>query len=307
MTSTAISVRGLTKRYGARTAVDDLDIELPTGVVAGFVGPNGAGKTTTMAMLLGLVRPSAGTGAVLGASIDKPAAYLPRVGSLIESPAFYPSLSGAENLRMFTIVGGHHRRLIPALLEMVGLDGRGDDPYRSYSLGMKQRLGIAAALLGDPELLILDEPANGLDPQGVREMRSLVGRLAGTGRTVLVSSHDLSELEQVCDWLVLIDTGRSLYQGPTRQLLDGDAGGLAVVPQRPEDEAELATLLSARGHVVERQHDRLVVSTNGAGPGAVAASVNRAAFEAGMVLVELSPLRTTLEDRYLSMVQGGSR
>jgi ABC-2 type transport system ATP-binding protein len=307
MTSTALSVTGLTKRYGARTAVDNLDIELPSGVVAGFVGPNGAGKTTTMAMLLGLVRPTAGTGKVLGASIDEPAAYLSRVGALIESPAFYPSLSGADNLRVFATVGGQDAAPIPTILDTVGLADRGDDRYRGYSLGMKQRLGIAAALLGDPELLILDEPANGLDPQGVREMRSLIGGLADTGRTVLVSSHDLSELEQVCDWLVLIDTGRSLYQGPTRELLDGVSRGLAVVPQRQNDHAVLRELLVARGHDVERQRERLVVGVDGADVGDLAASVNRAAFDAGIVLVELSPLHTTLEDRYLSMVNGGSR
>ena len=307
MAPTALSVSGLTKRYRTRTAVDDLDIELPSGVVAGFVGPNGAGKTTTMAMLLGLVRPTAGTGTVLGASIEEPAAYLPRVDALIESPAFYPSLSGAENLRVLATVGGHDVAPIPALLATVGLGGRGDDRYRSFSLGMKQRLGIAAALLGDPELLILDEPANGLDPQGVREMRSLVGALAGTGRTVLVSSHDLSELEQVCDWLVLIDAGRSLYQGPTRALLDGPAGGLAVAEQRPDDHPALRELLVARGHDVVAQDDRLVVGVDRDVVGDLAASVNRAAFDAGMVLVELSPLRTTLEDRYLSMVHGGAR
>jgi ABC-2 type transport system ATP-binding protein len=307
MTDTALSVTGLTKRYGARTVVNDLDLELPRGVVAGFVGPNGAGKTTTMAMLLGLVRPSAGTGTVLGRPIDEPAAYLPHVGALIESPAFYPSLSGADNLRVFATVAGHDPRLIPALLDSVGLGGRGDDRYRSYSLGMKQRLGIAAALLGDPSLLILDEPANGLDPQGVREMRSLIGGLAGTGRTVLVSSHDLSELEQVCDWLVLIDTGRSVYQGPTRQFLDGVAGGLVVVPQRHDDHPALRDLLVARGHQVEEQNERLVVSLDGADVNDLAAQVNRAAFDSGMVLVELSPLRTTLEDRYLSVVQGGAR
>ncbi len=306
-TPPALSVTGLTKRYGDRTAVDHLDIELPAGVVAGFVGPNGAGKTTTMAMLLGLVRPTSGTGTVLGSSIADPAAYLPRVGALIETPAFYPSLSGAENLRMFATVAGQPTAPVPALLDTVGLAGRGDDRYRSYSLGMKQRLGIAAALLGDPDLLILDEPANGLDPQGVREMRSLVGRLAGTGRTVLVSSHDLSELEQVCDWMVLIDTGRSLYQGPTRDLLHGVAGGLAVVPQRPEDHGLLRDLLVARGHQVDARDDRLVVGVNGSDVGDLAASVNRAAFDAGLVLVELTPLRTTLEDRYLSMVQGGTR
>jgi ABC-2 type transport system ATP-binding protein len=307
MTSTALSLRGLTKRYGTRTAVDNLDVELPSGVVAGFVGPNGAGKTTTMAMLLGLVRPTSGTGTVLGASIDEPAAYLPRVGALIESPAFYPALSGAENLRMFATVGGQSTASIPALLDTVGLSGRGGDRYRSYSLGMKQRLGIAAALLGDPELLILDEPANGLDPQGVREMRSLVADLAGTGRTVLVSSHDLSELEQVCDWLVLIDTGRSLYQGPTRDLLDGVAEGLAVVPQRPEDQAALRELLMARGHDVERRDERLLVGMDGSDISALAAAVNQAAFDAGIVLVELNPLRTTLEDRYLAMTNGASR
>jgi ABC-2 type transport system ATP-binding protein len=305
MTSTAVSVTGLTKRYGRRTVVDHLDIVLPSGVVAGFVGPNGAGKTTTMAMLLGLVRPTAGTGTVLGASIDEPASYLSRVGALIESPAFYPALSGVENLRVLATIGGHDPAPIPALLETVGLHERGADRYRSYSLGMKQRLGIAAALLGDPALLILDEPANGLDPQGVREMRSLVGRLAGTGRTVLVSSHDLSELEQVCDWLVLIDSGRALYEGPTRDLLDGVAGGLAVRVERPADGPALRELLLARGHDVDARNDGLVVGVDGADVGEVAASVNRAAFDAGMVLVELSPLRTTLEDRYLSMVQGG--
>ena len=312
MTTTALSVSGLTKRYGDRIAVDHLDIELPSGVVAGFVGPNGAGKTTTMAMLLGLVRPTSGTGTVLGRSIADPAAYLPRVGALIESPAFYPALSGAENLRVFATVGGHDPGRIPTLLDTVGLGDRADDRYRSYSLGMKQRLGIAAALLGDPELLILDEPANGLDPQGVREMRSLIGGLAGTGRTVLVSSHDLSELEQVCDWLVLIDTGRSLYQGPTHELLDGVARGLAVVARYPEDHDVLRKVLAARGLDVAVEDDRLVVAVDhtdagGADVAELAASVNQAAFDAGMVLVELSPLRTTLEDRYLSMVQGGSR
>ncbi|MCU1351264.1 MAG: transporter related protein [Acidimicrobiales bacterium] len=307
MTSPALSVTGLTKRYGTRTVVDDLDIELPSGVVAGFVGPNGAGKTTTMAMLLGLVRPTAGSGTVLGCSIDEPAAYLPRVGALIESPAFYPSLSGAENLRVFATVAGHDVASIPGLLERVGLGDRSGDRYRSYSLGMKQRLGIAAALLGQPDLLILDEPANGLDPQGVREMRSLVSGLAGSGRTVLVSSHDLSELEQVCDWLVLIDTGRSLYQGPTRDLLDGATPGLAVVPQRREDHGVLCEVLIAAGHDVARQDERLVVTVNGSDVAALAASVNRTAFDAGLVLVELSPLRTSLEDRYLSMVQGGAR
>jgi len=307
MTETALSVTGLTKRYGSRTVVDHFDLELPTGVVAGFVGPNGAGKTTTMAMLLGLVRPTAGTGTVLGGPLTDPARYLPRVGALIENPAFYPALTGAENLRVFATVAGQDPDAIPRVLDLVGLADRARDRYRSYSLGMKQRLGIAAALLGDPELLVLDEPANGLDPQGVREMRTLVAGLAGSGRTVLVSSHDLSELEQVCDWLVLIDTGRSLYQGPTDALLDGVARAVAVVPQRARDTDALEAVLVGAGHRVDAEPDRLVVDVDGSDPASVGAAVNRAAFDAGIVLVEISPLRRTLEDRYLAMVQGGSQ
>ena len=315
---TAISVRGLTKRYGSRTVVDALDIDVPRGSIAGFVGPNGAGKTTTMSMLLGLVRPSAGTGEVLGAPIDAPAAFLPRVGALVESPAFYPSLTGRQNLRLLATVGGHDERRIDTVLAEVGLadlDGdRGDDKYRAYSLGMKQRLGIAAGLLGDPELLILDEPANGLDPEGVREMRALLGGMANSGRTVLVSSHDLSELEQICDWLVLIDAGRSLYQGPTAELLaDGDAAELIVVPLDSADRSRLAKLLAAQGRDVTLAGRGLVVRT-GAGPQSapvrpldlLAADVNASAFEAGITVVELTPRRTSLEDRFLSMIGASS-
>jgi ABC-2 type transport system ATP-binding protein len=172
---------------------------------------------------------------------------------------------------------------------------------------MKQRLGIAAALLGDPELLILDEPSNGLDPQGVREMRTLIGGLAGTGRTVLVSSHDLSELEQVCDWLVLIDTGRSLYQGPTREFLDAAAGGLAVAPQHAEQLESLNDVLVAHGLRTQLRGGQLVINVDDVEASDIAACVNRAAFDAGIVLVEIGRIRTTLEDQYLALVQGGAR
>jgi ABC-2 type transport system ATP-binding protein len=307
MTTTALSVEGLTKRYGNRTAVEALDLELPTGVVAGFVGPNGAGKTTTMAMLLGLVKPTAGNGTVLGRPLRQPAAYLGDVGALIEAPAFYGALTGVENLTMFAAAGRHDRGRIPALLDLVGLADRGDDRYRSYSLGMKQRLGIAAALLGDPKLLILDEPSNGLDPQGMREMRAIIGRVASAERTVLVSSHVLSELEQVCNWLVLIDAGRSLYQGPANQFLDGAATSLTVAPQEPAHVGPLADLITGTGtgNRVERGNGRLHVTVED--PARAAAAINQAAFAAGIVLVELTPSRSSLEDRYLSMIEGGSR
>ncbi len=305
--TSAVTVSGLTKRYGHRTVVDHLSLDLPRGVVAGFIGPNGAGKTTTMAMLLGLVRPSEGAGTVLGRPIDRPAAFLRDVGALIEGPAFYPSISGRRNLEVLAIAGGHDRGQIPHLLEQVDLAGREEDRYRSYSLGMKQRLGIAAALLGDPELLILDEPANGLDPHGVQEMRGLIGRLAGGGRTVLVSSHDLSELEQVCDWVVLIEGGRALYEGPTGDLLDDRGGRLAVIPERRADEARLVALLRDHDFEVGHEDGRIVVRADRRDQPAPAAAVNRLAFEAGIVLVELSPVRATLEERYLSMVEVGVR
>ena len=222
---------------------------MPAGVVAGFVGPNGAGKTTTMAMLLGLVTPTAGTGTVLGEPLGDPAAYLGGVGALIEGPAFYPALTGAQNLAVLATAAGHDPAQIPELLDRVGLAARADDRVRRYSFGMKQRLGIAAALLGDPRLLILDEPINGLDPAGVHEMRGLIGRLASGGRTVLVSSHVLAELEQVCDWLIVIDGGRLVFQGPAAELLDqlgGEPRRRARASRRPRPSARAARVRRAR-------------------------------------------------------------
>src|ERR1700692_2917021 len=180
----AVKTAGLTKRYGTRAVVDAIDLELPRGVISGFVGPHGAGKTTTLRMLLGLIRPSAGTGEVLGHSITDPASYLARVGALIESPAFYPTISGRRNLEILAALGRHDRRRVTTLLAQVGLGDRGGDVFKSYSLGMKQRLGIAAALLPDPELLVLDEPTNGLDPHGIAEIRSLLRSFADEGMTV---------------------------------------------------------------------------------------------------------------------------
>ena len=216
----AIETRGLSKHFGKRKAVDGLTISIPAGVIAGFVGPNGAGKTTTIRLLLGLVRPNAGSATILGQPLTHPRSYLPRVGALIEAPAFYPSLSGRTNLEVLARLVGHSHSRVSQLLEMVELSDRAKDPVRKYSQGMKQRLGVAMALLPDPDLLILDEPANGLDPLGIIQMRDLLRRLREQGKTIFLSSHLLGELEQVTDWLVMLNQGKALFSGPARDLLD---------------------------------------------------------------------------------------
>jgi ABC-2 type transport system ATP-binding protein len=304
-----IATHGLTKRYGGRTVVDGLDIEVPAGVVAGFVGPNGAGKTTTLRMLLGLVRPTAGSARVLGVPLTRPAGYLPRVGALIESPAFYPGMSGAANLAVQAVAGGHDRRQIPALLARVDLADRGADPYRTYSLGMKQRLAIAAALLGDPDLLILDEPTNGLDPAGIRQMRGLVRSLADDGPSVLISSHLLTEVQQVCDWLIVLDRGRRVFQGATAQLLAAGGEALVLGCEHSADLPRLQALLGRRGLPSARDGNRLrvmltdVMAADGTAPLATRlADLNRAADADGLTLIELTVTGANLEDRYATLV-----
>jgi ABC-2 type transport system ATP-binding protein len=252
---TAIQTRGLTKRYGGLVAVEDLDIELPHGVVAGFVGPNGAGKTTTLRMLLGLVRPTAGEGRVLGMPLTEPAGYLSRVGALIENPAFYPGLSGERNLAVQTTLAGIDPARIPEVLRRVGLDDRGTDKYKTYSLGMKQRLAIAASLLQPRELIILDEPTNGLDPQGTREVRGLIRAIATDGVTVLVSSHLLAEVEQICSHVGVMRTGRLVFQGSLDELRSRGTLRIVVRTAQPEAAAKvlaglgLADIQSADGEI----------------------------------------------------------
>ncbi|HEY8821531.1 MAG TPA: ABC transporter ATP-binding protein, partial [Dermatophilaceae bacterium] len=309
MSPPVVETRGLTKRYGSRTVVDALDMQIPPGVVAGFIGPNGAGKTTTLRMLLGLVRPSAGDGRVFSLPLHSPASYLPRVGALIESPAFYPGLTGQRNLAVQATLGGHSLARVPVVLERVGLADRGGDRYRTYSLGMKQRLGIAGALLGDPTLLILDEPTNGLDPAGIRDMRALVRSLAEDGPTVLISSHLLAEVQQVCDWLVVIEHGRLVFQGPTARLL---AGGdeLTLRSEQLADLPQLQALLTRRGLVATLANDRVhvdlteAIAISGASDlDGLLGEINRAAMAEQLTLVELTITRASLEERYLTLTK----
>jgi ABC-2 type transport system ATP-binding protein len=220
----AIETHGLSKHFGPRTAVDGLTISIPVGTIAGFIGPNGAGKTTTIRLLLGLVRPDAGSATILGDPLTNPLGYLPRVGALIEAPAFYPSLSGQTNLEVLARLGGYPPSRVREVLEVVDLSDRAHDRAGTYSLGMKQRLGVAMALLPDPDLLILDEPANGLDPLGIIATRDLLRRLREQGKTIFLSSHLLGELEQVADWLVMLHQGKALYNGSARAFLDQHHG-----------------------------------------------------------------------------------
>jgi ABC-2 type transport system ATP-binding protein len=294
----ALALDGLTKRYGDRTAVDGLSAEIPQGAIAGFIGPNGAGKTTTMAMLLGLVGPTAGDGCVLGEPLRAPERYLHRVGALLEGPALWPGLTGRENLRVLAELGRRDKARIDEVLALVGLADRADDRFGRYSLGMKQRLGVAAALLGDPELLILDEPTNGLDPAGIREMRRLIAAIADQRRTVLVSSHILSELEHVCDWLMVIDRGRLVYTGPVAGFVDHSTQ-VTLAPLDPGDLSGLAALVAGRALRCERAGDRLAVQVDGAEPRALAADLIRAALDGGVELAEVSIERPTLETTYL--------
>ena len=207
----AISVSNLTKDYGGIRAVDHASFEVPVGTICGFVGPNGSGKTTTIRMLLGLIAPSDGIGTVLGESISTPQRYLQNVGAMIEGPAFYPALTGEENLMVLATLGGFPPARIGNLLDLVGLSDRGRSKYKTYSLGMKQRLGIAAALLPGPKLLILDEPTNGLDPAGIQEVRDLLEKLAKSGVTIFVSSHLLSEIEMIAEYLVMLQKGKVIF------------------------------------------------------------------------------------------------
>ena len=228
-----VEAEGLTKRYGDHAVVDSISLTVHPGEVYGFLGPNGAGKTTTLRMLLGLISPSGGTASVLG---ERPgsAAALGRTGSLIEGPSFYPYLSGRDNLRVLATYANVRGSRIDEVLELVTLSARGRDKFTTYSLGMKQRLGVAAALLQDPELVILDEPTNGLDPAGMRDMRRLVREMATGGRTVVLSSHLMSEVQQICDRVGVIDRGRMLTESAVQDLR---GGGELIISATPADTA----------------------------------------------------------------------
>ncbi len=294
-----IETRNLTKRYGSRiVAVDNLNLHVRRGEVYGFLGPNGAGKTTTLRMLLGLIRPTAGTARVLGQEPGLPQG-LARVGALVESPAFYPYLSGRDNLRVLARYCGADEARIADALAQVELTDRAKDRFSAYSLGMKQRLGVAAALLKSPELLILDEPTNGLDPQGIAEMRTLVRSIGQGSRTVLLSSHLLGEVEQICDRVGIIRSGQLVAEGTIAELR---GPGSLLVRAEPLDDAWQAvqTLPGIAGARIVDGTIHLATDP------ANAAAINRALVQTGLAVSELRPAAHSLEQVFFELTEGGA-
>ncbi|WJV46862.1 ABC transporter ATP-binding protein [Streptomyces flavofungini] len=303
--ASVIETAGLTKRYGKHLAVDGLDLSVPGGSVFGFLGPNGSGKTTTIRMLMGLIEPTSGRAKVLGRPMPFEARrVLPHVGALIEGPALYGFLSGRDNLLRYdsadpTADPRTRRARAGAALERVGLTAAAGKKAKAYSLGMKQRLGLAAALLQPRELLVLDEPTNGLDPQGMREIRSLVRELASDGTTVFLSSHLLDEIEQVCTHAAVMAQGRLITQGPVAELAAGARGRLTVTTPDTGDAARVLKELGVADLVVTE--DRVT----GEPPGTDLADVNAALVEAGVRVRGFGVERASLEDAFVALTGEG--
>jgi ABC-type multidrug transport system ATPase subunit len=292
----AIETRGLTKRYGDLVAVDHVDLLIEPGEVHGFLGPNGAGKTTTLKMLLGLVAPTSGTASVLGLAPGHPEA-LRRTGSMVESPAFYPYLSGRQNLELLARYVRVAPEAVDRALVQVGLGGRAADKFGTYSLGMKQRLGVAAALMKDPQVVIVDEPTNGLDPQGMRDMRELIARLGEQGRTVILSSHVLGEVQDLCDNVTVIDHGKVLGQGSVHELR-GDAE-LEVTATPADRTLDVVRRVTGRAATL-RPDGTIRVQV----PVERAADIARAVVGAGLDLTGLRSVERELEDVFFEITGG---
>ncbi len=299
-----IEAQGLTRRFGERVAVDGLDLDVAEGSITGFLGPNGAGKTTTIRMLLGLIAPSSGQAKVCGVPVGERRRMTSKVGAIVETPAFYGALSALENLKVLALTQGlaPTPSSLDALLTRVGLAGRGKEPVRSYSLGMKQRLGVAAALLPDPKVLFLDEPTNGLDPQGQVEMRTLLASLPAEGRTVFVSSHLLRDVELTCTDVIIVARGKKLVQGAVKQLL----AQAAKVRLRVDDveKARQALTHARAGLTVAVAEGQLEVALPAnTEVDSFAAELTRTLVTAGVSVFELSQQRDGLERYFLELTE----
>lgn len=297
-----IEVRGLVKRYGEIVAVDHVDLTVERGDVFGYLGPNGAGKTTSLRMMLGLIRPNAGSVRLFGRDPQLGVAALEGVAGFVEAPAFYPYLSGRDNLRLCAALdGGDAARRIDEVLEMVELSRRAKDRVGGYSHGMRQRLGIAAALLRRPRLLLLDEPATGLDPAGMRDMRELIRDLAARGITVLLSSHLLVEVEELCNRVAIIRAGRVAYEGLLADLRD--RAGITYLLRTGDDELARRVCAAQAGIEEVREAPRGGLLFRAAGERAVG-ELSLALAESGAPLLELSPRQASLEDLFFQLTEG---
>jgi len=292
---TTIEISGLTKSFGAVTAVSDLTFTVEPGLVTGFLGPNGAGKTTTLRMLLGLVAPTSGSATFGGVAYHDLPRPLATVGTALEASSFHPGRTARDHLRVYAIAAGIPLQRVDASLELVGIAEYAGRRVSGFSLGMRQRLGLAFALLGDPPVLVLDEPINGLDPEGIRWMRELLTSLAAEGRTVLVSSHLLSEVEQSVDRVVIISRGRLVHEGT----LAGLEAGTRVSVDAP-DRAALVAALAAAGATIESKGDGIQVSA------LAAAEIGAIAQRAGVPLSLLRPEQAGLENVFLELVGGSA-
>ena len=295
-----ITIDGLTKRFGDVIAVDGLSFEVDQGMVTGFLGPNGAGKTTTLRMLLGLVTPTAGTARIQGRPYRELAAPLRHVGAVLESSSFHPGRTARNHLRVVSIAAGLPRARADEVLAQVGLDQAADRRVGGFSLGMRQRLALATALLGDPEVLVLDEPANGLDPEGIHWLRGFLRHLADQGRTVLVSSHVLAEVAQTVDQVVIIAHGRLVTQSTLAAL---SARTEQAVRVRTPDAEALRPLLVAEGIQADLAGPDQIVAI-----GTTTETVGQAAAAAGIVIYEMGAERSNLEEVFLELTgpQGGT-
>src|SRR3954447_10328906 len=300
----AVQTIGLGKRFGSRAALDGVDLDVPRGVAFGFLGANGAGKTTLIRLLLGLAEPTGGSMRVLGRDISRDgAAALSRVGAIIEEPRFHPHLTGRENLHIHAAArerSSHER--IDGALARVGLAARADDRVKTYSLGMRQRLGVARCLLADPELLILDEPMNGLDPAGILEFRRLMRDLVAEGRTVLLSSHLLDEVEKTCDVAAIVDQGRIVAQGTIHELVRGGPRAIDIVCHGPAEAARL--LAAAPGVTRAADHEgnlRVTLDADAPVDREVVTALLRRLLDHGVAVERVAPAATTLEERFLTM------
>jgi ABC-2 type transport system ATP-binding protein len=294
-----VETEGLTKRFGERTVVRDVELRVPSGTAFGYLGPNGAGKTTLIRMLLGLTPASAGSMRLLGRPVPaRRAEALARVGAIVEEPRFHGHLTGRENLEIVAAArGGEAFTLIDGALDRVGLTARARDRVKTYSLGMRQRLGIARCLLADPELLILDEPMNGLDPAGILEFRAFVRSFVEEGRTIVLSSHLLDEVEKTCDHVAIVDGGAVVAQGSLAELRGGREPQLVV---GVDDTARARELLAAHAAVASVADDgsELRVSLR---DGDAIADLNRRLVESGLAVHRLEPADATLEQRFLEI------